>query len=349
MDERTQLTPVDLERLVELDLVRTTEAVALHAFHWLGRGEAGAAHAAAVDAMRGALDITCISGTVVYGETLKPKPNGIQPGEKLGNGYEGSLPIDLAAIPIDGLNMVAQGLPGSLSLLVAARSADDQPALTHITCRYMEKISYGRTVKSGPGQVHLNASVRDNLEIIALKLGKRVQDLSVTVLDRPRHERLIRDIRKAGASVRLIADGDVAACIAPSLPHSGVDAYMGTGGVAETVISAAAIRCLCGDILSRMTPVDEQEKKHIIDTVGEKTCRQHFCAEDLVRGDNVVFCATAISDSPVLRGVVVEGDRAQTCSVMMRTRYNTVRYINSTHDLSRKTVRLRSAQAETSL
>jgi fructose-1,6-bisphosphatase II len=165
-----------------------------------------------------------------------------------------------------------------MSILAAACRNEEQPAFLKVPCQYMEKIAYGPAVKAGPAQVHLEASVRDNLEIIALKLSKRVQDLNVAVLERKRHEKLIADIRKAGASVRLISDGDVAACVAPSLPGSRFDVYMGTGGGAEAVLAAAAIKCLGGDILARMVPTDDEEKGRIVDTLSEKALKQHFHA-----------------------------------------------------------------------
>jgi len=348
MVEQT-IAPLDLERMVELDFVRTTEAAALNAYHWLGKGDPQAAHAAAVDAMRGTLDVTCISATVICGDGLKRMPGGIEDQERLGNWQEGTLQVDLAAMPIDGINLVARGLPGAMVLLASAYRKEDCSAFFYAPCQYMEKIAYGSAVAAGPARLHLEASVRDNLEIIADKLNKRVQDLNVAVLDRKRHEELIDDIRKAGASVRLISDGDVAACIAPSLPASGLDVYMGTGGSAEAVLASAAIKCLGGDLLTRMAPVDEQEKENITETLSAAALQQHYHARDLVGGDSVVFCATGISDSQVLNGVRVEGNAASTYSVVMRARYRTVRYIKATHDLSRKTIRLRSAGAEAKL
>jgi fructose-1,6-bisphosphatase II len=344
--EQRQIDVIDLERLVELDLVRSTEAAALNAFRCLGKGDREAVHAAAVDAMRGTMDSTSVSGTVIFGDGLKPLSGGIEVGEKLGNWHTGTLEIDLATIPIDGTDLVARGVIGALAVIVAVRGQDEKSGLANIPCRYMHKIAYGSGIQSGPGQVHLDASPRDNLEIIAMKLGKRVQDLSVIVLERDRHKELIRDIRKAGASVRLIPDGDIAACIAPSLPHTGIDVYMGIGGGAEAAISAAAIRCLGGNILTRMAPVDEAEKQKVIDLLSKDALKTTYCADDLARGDNVIFCATGITDSCVLRGVHVEGNQATTSSVVMRARYNTVRYIRAIHDLSKKTIRLRSANAE---
>ncbi len=345
-ENQRQIDVVDLERLVELDFVRTTEAAALNAFRWLGKGDPTAAHTAAVDAMRGTLDSTSVSGTVVFGDGLKRQTGGINVGEKLGNWHEGSLAINLATVPIDGIDLVARGIIGALSVIVAVRGDDENSGLAEIPCRYVTKIAYGPAVHAGPAQVHLDASPRDNLEIIAMKLGKRVQDLSVLVLERERHIQLIQDIRKAGASVRLISDGDIAASIAPSLPQTGIDVYMGIGGATEAVVAAAAIRCLDGNILVRMAPVDEADKNMIKEKVSAKALDRVYTADDLARGDNVIFCATGISDSCVLRGVHVDGNQTTTSSAVMRARYKTVRYIRAIHDLTKKTIRLRSANAE---
>ena len=249
----------------------------------------------------------------------------------------------------DGIDLVGQGVPVAIAILAAALRCEQQPAFLDVPCRYMEKIAYGPAVKAGPAQVHLDASVRDNLEIIALKLSKRVQDLSVGVLDRKRHEKLIADIRKAGAAVRLISDGDVAACIAPSVPDANIDVYMGAGGAGEAILAAAAIKCLGGELLARMAPADDAEKQQITDALGPKALKWKLQADDLVRGESVVFCATAISDSFNLRGIHIDGNSTSTYSVVMRAKYRTVRYIKAIHDLSRKTIRLRSAGAEAKL
>ena len=349
MTTQTQIAPIDLERMVELDFVRSTEAAALNAYRWFGKGEPQQAHRAAVDAMRGTLDLINVSGTAVFGDGLKPQPEGIEPGEKLGNWLDGSLEIAIATVPIDGIDLVGRGLSGAVSVMVAACGANAESALLSTQCKYMDKIAYGPDVKAGPSQVHLDASVRDNLEIIALKLGKRVQDLTVVVLDRKRHEKLVHDVRKAGASVRLISDGDITACIATSLGEMGFDVYMGTGGAAEAVMAAAAINCLGGDILARVAPVSEQEKEQVVETMGEDALEKHYHAEDLAQGDNIIFCATGISDSYALQGIHISGSTATTSSVVMRSRYRTVRHIRATHDLAHKTIRLRSANAEAKL
>ena len=340
---------LDLERMVELDFLRTTEAAALNAYRWLGKGNPAAAHAAAVDAMRGTLNLTNIRGTVVVGDNLKPEPGPIEAGEQLGSGQKNSFEADLAVLPTDGAELISMGHVGAMSLLAATHHSEGAPAFMNIPCRYVEKIAYGPAVKKGPAQVHMNASVRDNLEIIALQVDKRVQDLTVNVLDRKRHGKLISDIRKAGASVRLIHEGDVAGAIAPALPDSGIDVYMGTGGSVEAVLAAAALKCMGGDMLTRLTPSNDNEKKRVIAELGEEALSKHFTAEELVRGPSVVFCATGITSSFVLRGIHIEKNTASTYSVVMRARYGTVRYIKADHDLSRKTIRLHSAGAEAML
>jgi len=340
---------LDLERMVELDFLRTTEAAALNAYRWLGKGDPAGVHSAAVDAMRGTLNLTNIRGTVVVGDNLKPQSGPIEAGEQLGSGHKSSFEADLAVLPIDGVELVSMGHVGAMSLLAAAHHSKAASAFMNIPCRYVEKIAYGSAVKKGPAQVHMNASVRDNLEIIALQVDKRVQDLTVNVLDRKRHQKLITDIRKAGASVRLIREGDVAGAVAPALPGSGIDVYMGTGGSVEAVLAAAALKCLGGDMLTRLVPSNDNEKKRVIEELGEESLSKHFTAEDLVRGPSVVFCATGITSSFVLRGIHIEKNTASTYSVVMRARYGTVRYIKADHDLSRKTIRLHSADAEAML
>ena len=339
----------DIERLIELDFVRATESAALNAYRWFGKGDPLAAHVAAVDALRGALDTTSVLGTVVLGDGMNPQPGGIKSGEIMGNSSEEALEVELALVPLDGIDLVGDGLPGAVCALVAASSPDGESCFAQIPCRYMEKIAFGPAVNSGPGKVHLNASVRDNLEIISTQLGKRVQDLNVAVLDRPRHQELIGKIRKAEASVLLIREGDLAACLAPCFPETGVDVYMGTGGGAEALMSSVAIKCLGGDILARLAPVDDAEAKKVIEVLGEGALEKLYCADDLSHGDNVVFCATAISDSPVLDGIKVNGSLASTHSVVMRSRYRTIRYIKTDHDLSRKKIRLHSTNAESNL
>jgi fructose-1,6-bisphosphatase II len=259
----------------------------------------------------------------------------------------------IALDPIDGTTIVSKGLPGAISVIAAATVPDGEDPnsiLADVPSFYMNKISYGPKVKQGPGRIRLDNSVEDNLEIIALKLGKRVQDLTVVILDRPRHERLIHDVRRSGAAIRLISDGDIAGAIAPSLPGSGVDVYMGTGGSPEAVLAAVGIKCLGGEILAQMWPRDEAERKSLKESgVSDAQLAKVYTTDDLAKGDNLIFAATGISDSTLLKGIRFEGTHAITTSIMMRARYHTVRYIKTCHDMDLKTIRLRSDGGEHAL
>jgi len=345
---------IDLERLVGLEFIRATEAAALSAYKWMGKGDKESADFAACDAIRGMFDTVNISGMVTIGEGIKDEAPGIFKGEKLGTWAEGSVKMAIALDPIDGTTIVSKGLPGAISVIAAAtceRASDDpMQLLADIPSFYMNKISFGPRVKQGPGRIRLESPVQDNLEIVALKLQKRVQDLTVVVLDRPRHERLIHDIRRAGAAIRLISDGDIAAAIAPSLPGSGVDVYMGTGGSPEAVLAAAGIKCLGGEILAQMWPRDEAEKKALKDAgVSEAELNKVYLSDDLAKGSRILFAATGISDSTLLRGIRYEDTHVVTNSILMRAKYQTTRYIRTEHNLDRKSIRLRSDAAEHAL
>lgn len=338
---------IDYERMLGLEFVRATEAGALNAYKWMGKGDKESGDFAACDAIRGIFDTISVSGIVTIGEGIKDNAPGIFKGEKLGTWCEGSARMAVALDPIDGTTIVSKGLPGAISVIAAAtcENPEDDPnqMLADIPSFYMNKISYSPRVKHGPGRVRLDNSVQDNLEIIALKLGKRVQDLTVVILDRPRHERLIHDIRRAGAAIRLISDGDIAAAIAPCLPGSGVDVYMGIGGSPEAVLAAAGIKCLGGEILSQMWPRDEAEKKALKEAgVSDADLTRVYSADDLARSKRILFAATGISDSTLLRGIRYEDTAAVTYSILVRSQYQTIRYIRTVHNLDLKTIRLRS-------
>jgi len=331
------------EELIGMDLLRACEAAALNVFHWIGKGDKNAADAAATDALRGMLNLTDMCGTCTIGEGIKDEAPGIFIGEKLGTWRAGSPVVSIAVDPIDGTTLTSKGLPGALAVIAAAKaSGEDHRTLAAIPSFYVEKIAVGPRVKEGTGMVRLGAPVDQNLEIIALKLGKRVRDLIVCVLDRPRHEKLINDIRRTGAAIRLIGDGDVSAAIAPSIPESNVDVYMGSGGSPEAVLAAAAIRCLGGEILARMWPRDENERKQLeADGYGD-LMKKIFTTADMAVGDDVVFVATGITDNSLLHGVAVREHIATTYSVVMRAHSRTVRYVKAYHDLTRKTIHLAS-------
>ncbi|MGI9115914.1 MAG: class II fructose-bisphosphatase, partial [Chthoniobacterales bacterium] len=337
----------DIERIIEFDFLRATEAAALNSLKWLGRGDKEAADAAASDAIRGMFDLMNICGEVVIGEGIKDNAPGIFKGEQLGTWLPGTPQFDIAIDPIDGTTNISKGAPNSISCIAAASPEEDvKVALRDVPSFYMTKLAYGQRViqymqKRGD-KLNLEAPIAETLAIVARALGKRVQDVVVMMLDRPRHKHIVEPIRGAGASLRMISDGDIAAAIAPALLDSGIDLYMGIGGSPEAVLAAAGIKCLGGEMQCKMWPRDEKERAKLIDEGCEKDLDRIFWADDLANGKNILFCATGISDSALLRGVRSQGAVAITHSILMRAKSRTVRFIRATHDLSQKTIRLRS-------
>ena len=342
----------DLERIIEFDLVRATEAAALNASQWLGKGNKNAADQAACDAIRGMFDLLPCCAEVVIGEGIKDEAPGIFLGEHLGTWEPGVVPLDIAVDPVDGTTNISKGLPNVISVMAAASAFDGLgKALRNLPSFYCEKLAYGPRVrnymlKKGVEQVKLEAPIEENVLLIAKILNTPVHELTITMLDRPRHEELVSRIRKVGARLRMIGDGDVAGAIAPSLADSGTDLYAGVGGAPEAVLAAAALRCLGGDIQVKMWPRDEAERKKLVKDGFEKELSKVYNAEDLAQGDGVIFCASGISDSPLLPGVRFIGHTAITHSILMRASTRTVRYIRAVHDLTMKTIRLRSTRAE---
>lgn len=345
----------DLERIIEFDFVRATESAALNTLPWIGRGEKEKADAAACDAIRGMFDLMHIRGEVVIGEGIKDNAPGIFKGEHLGTWLPGSHKFDLALDPIDGTTNVAKGLSGSICCLAAASpEANTEASLKDIPTFYMMKLAYGAKVvrymqRTGIEILSIRNPIEEIIPIVAKALRKRIQDLVVVVLDRPRHARLVDAIRSSNAMVRMISDGDITAAIAPSIPGSGVDLYAGIGGSPEAVLAAAAIRCLGGELQAMMWPRDDEEKKQTVEQGFAQELQRVFCAADLARGNNVIFCATGVSDTALLRGVRISGPTAVTHSILMRARSKTVRIIEAYHDLAHKTIRLRSTKRETSI
>jgi fructose-1,6-bisphosphatase II len=343
----------DVERILEFDFLRATEAAALNTLPWIGRGEKELADAAACDAIRGMFDLMNVCGEVVIGEGIKDNAPGIFKGEHLGTWTPGSHKFDLALDPIDGTTNVSKGLPGSICCLAAASPDNEAEAsLKDVPTFYMMKLAYGVRVvrymqRSGIETVSIRNPIEETLSIIAKALRKRIQDVIVVVLDRPRHVKLIEAIRSTGAMVRMISDGDITAAIAPSIAESGVDLYVGIGGAPEAVLAAAAIRCLGGDLQTMMWPRDEEEQQKVIAEGFREELNRVFYAADLARGKNIIFCATGISETPLLRGVRVLGHTAVTHSILMRARSKTVRMIEAYHDLGHKTIHLRSTKRET--
>src|SRR5258708_22236092 len=342
----------DVERIIEFDFLRATEAAALNTLPWLGRGEKEKADAAACDAMRGMFDLMNICGEVVIGEGIKDNAPGIFKGEHLGTWVPGSPRFDIAIDPIDGATNNSKGAPNSISFIATASPEEGvKVALRDIPSFYMSKLAYGPRVidymKKRGDSLHIEMPIPEMLAIVARAVDKRVQDVAVMMLDRPPHNGIVGQNRAAGASLRMIGDGDIAAAIAPSLPESDVDLYMGIGGSPEAVLAAAAIKCLGGDMQCRMWPRDEKERKSLVAGGYEQDLDRVFSADDLAHGQNIIFCATGISDSALLPGVRARGGvTASTHSILMRAKSKTVRFVRARHDLQIKTIRLRSDNRE---
>jgi fructose-1,6-bisphosphatase II len=307
-------------RNLALDLVRVTEAAALAAGRHMGRGDKTAGDRAAVDAMRLVLNSIEIDGVIVIGEGEKDEAPMLFNGERIG---AGGVAVDIAVDPVDGTRLLALGRSNALSTVaVAERGSMFFPG----PIVYMEKLAVGPEAK---GHVDLRAPIRDNLAAVAKAKGADVSDLTVVILDRPRHEALIGEIRKAGARIRLITDGDVAGALMTAWPDSGIDLLAGVGGSPEGVLAACALRCMGGELLARLYPRDEQEAAkakamgYDLDHV--------LSVDDLVRSGEIFFAATGITDGELLHGVKYTGEGAQTHSLVMRARTGTVREIIATH------------------
>jgi fructose-1,6-bisphosphatase II len=321
----TSRTRVPIERNMAMELVRVTEAAAMAGARHMGMGNKKLVDQAAVDAMRFTLGGISMDGTVVIGEGEKDEAPMLYIGERIGDGSEPA--ADIAVDPIDGTTLLSKGLPGAIAALaLSARGTMTVPREVF----YMDKIAVGPEAKD---VIDINASVEQNLRSIARALHRDVRDLTVVVLDRPRHEKLLRQVRAVGARVKLISDGDVAAGIEAALPESGVDVLMGIGGTPEGVLTAAAIRCTGGAIQCKPWPRDDEERQ--VALAAGLDLERVYQTEDLVGGEDVFFAATGASTGELLRGVRFFGGGAQTQSLVMRSRSGTIRWIDSIHDFSR--------------
>jgi fructose-1,6-bisphosphatase II len=313
------------DRNLALDIVRVTEAAALAAARWMGRGDKEGADGAAVDAMRITLSSVPMTGIVIIGEGEKDEAPMLFNGEVVGDGSGPE--TDIAVDPIDGTTLTAKGRGNALAVIAVSEKGtmfDPGP------CVYMEKIAVGPECV---GVVDLERSPTENLEAVAKAKGESVRDVTVVILERPRHDDLIEEVRTAGARVRLIPDGDVAGAISTAWPESGADILFGIGGTPEGVISAAALKGMGGEIQGRLWPRDDAERQTAIDA-GYDLDRV-LRTDDLVAGDNCFFAATGITDGELLKGVHYDSRGATTQSLVMRSRSGTVRMINARHNLSK--------------
>jgi fructose-1,6-bisphosphatase II len=315
-----------MDRSLTLEIVRVTEAAALASARWMGRGKKDAADQGATSAMRAVLNTIPMDGTIVIGEGEMDEAPMLYIGEKVGNGGNA---VDIAVDPLEGTNIVASGLWNAIAVIAIA----DAGTLLNAPDMYMDKIAVGPKAK---GKVSIANSVTENLQAVAKALDKDISEVTATLLDRPRHDLIVEEIRNAGARIKFIPDGDVAAAINTCFEHTGVDILFGIGGAPEGVLAAAAIKCLGGDIQGRLMPEDDGQRMRC-KQMGIECVDQILTLDDMVKGDDVLFAATGVTDGELLKGVHYAGkDIANTETVVMRAKSGTLRFIKSTHSLSKK-------------
>jgi fructose-1,6-bisphosphatase II len=309
------------DRNLAMELMRATEAAALAGGRWMGRGDKNAADGAAVEAMRVVLSTVAMEGVVVIGEGENDEAPMLFNGEQIGDGTPPSM--DIAVDPIDGTTLTSLGRGGAISVIaMSERGTMFDPG----PCVYMDKIAAG---PAAADVIDINAPVKANLEAVAKALGEKVSDVTAVILDRDRHEDIIKECREAGARIRLIPDGDVAGAISVAWRNSGNDILFGIGGTPEGVISACALQCLGGSIQGKLWPRNDEERTAALDQGYDLD--QVLMIDDLVSGNDVFFAATGITDGELLRGVRFWGDGASTQSLVMRSKSGTIRIIGATH------------------
>jgi fructose-1,6-bisphosphatase II / sedoheptulose-1,7-bisphosphatase len=335
MDAQEQIIDLEekglaMDRNVALELVRVTEAAALAASKLVGMGDKDAADQAAVDAMRDALNTLHMRGRVVIGEGERDEAPMLYIGEEVGDCHESAPKIDIALDPLEGTEITAKG--GHNALAVVAMS--DEGGFLNAPDVYMDKIAFGPGID--PNILDLDAPIEVILEKVARDKGGSVNDLTVCILDRPRHEELIIGVRRAGARISLIGDGDVSAVIATTDPDTGIDIYVGQGGAPEGVLAAAALQCTGGAMLGRLVFRNDDERARA-EKWGISDLDKVYTTDELAKGDNVMFAATGVTDGSMLRGVRRYPGGAKTSSLVMRSKSGTMRRIEAVHNFKRKT------------
>jgi fructose-1,6-bisphosphatase II len=324
----TELIPrkrEELDRNLALELVRVTEAAALAAGRWVGRGDKEGGDGAAVDAMRKLINSISMQGVVVIGEGEKDRAPMLYNGEKVGDGT--GVEVDVAVDPIDGTTLMAKGMPNAVSVLaVAERGAMFDPSAVF----YMQKLAVGPDCVD---VIDINAGVRENLRRIAKVKKSGISDVTVCILDRPRHAQLVQEVREAGARIRFISDGDIAGAISAAREGSETDVLMGVGGTPEGITAACALKCLGGAIQAKLWPSDDAERDKAL-TAGHDLDRV-LHTDDLVTGNNCFFVATGVTSGDLLRGVRYRSGGAYTQSIVMRSKSGTIRIIDSYHRLEK--------------
>ena len=320
-----------MEQVLALEMVRVTEAAAVASARHMGRGDRMEADRAATEAMRRTMDEIDMAGTIVIGEGERDQAPMLYIGEPVGRhgdaDRESSQAIDIAVDPLEGTNLVAMGQANAITVLAAS----ERGGLLHAPDTYLEKLCVGPVAA---GRVDIRLSPTENLGRIASALGRSVSDITVIILDRPRHEALIAEVRDAGARIQLISDGDLSAAISCAVSGTGVHAVMGIGGAPEGVITAAALRCLGGEIQARFRFRNDEERRRAA-AMGHGDPDRVYTTEDLASGDNVVFAATGVTDGDLLRGVRFFGGGARTHSLVMAYRTKQVRFVDTVHMFDR--------------
>lgn len=327
-----------MEFELALEFARVVEDAAIASAHTMGTGDRERADHVATEAMRTTMDTVPMRGTIVIGEGERDQAPMLYIGEHVGAGWHDGekLPeVDIAVDPLEGTNLCATGAPGAITVLAAS----EKGGLLNAPDCYMEKIVVGPSCKDA---VDLDAPVKENLKAIARRLSRDIGDLVVVVLDRPRHEKLIDDIRRAGARIRLITDGDLSAGIAAAVIGTGVHVVMGSGGAPEGVITAAAMRCLNGEILARLV-INTPELEARIEKMGIKDKKRIYTAKDLAPGKHIVFAATGVTDGALMKGVRFFGEGTRTSSIVMTRQSGKVRFVESIHLAKRADVKVRFA------
>ena len=313
------------DRNLALELVRVTEAAAMAAGRWVGRGDKNGGDGAAVDAMRALIGTVAMRGTVVIGEGEKDHAPMLYNGEEVGDGTGPA--CDVAVDPIDGTTLMSKGMAGAVAVIaVSQRGTMFDPSAVF----YMEKIAAG---SEAADVIDITAPVAENVRRVAKAKNGHPEDVTVCILDRPRHVQLAQEVRESGARIKFITDGDVAGAIAAARPGTGVDLLLGIGGTPEGIIAAAALRCTGGALQARLWPRNDEERQKAIDA-GHDLDRV-LTTEDLVRGNDIFFCATGITDGDLLRGVRYYADSVQTQSIVMRSKSGTIRLVDSLHQLGK--------------
>jgi len=320
---------------LSLEVLRVVEDAAIASARTMGYGDPKGSDQMAVEAMRHCLETVPIDGTIVIGEGERDQAPMLFIGEKVGSAKDQAeaLSVDIAVDPLEGTNLCATGAGGAITVLAAS----ERGGLLHAPDCYMEKIVVGPAAK---GAVELDAPVKHNLKAIARRLQRGVDDLVVVVLDRPRHQELMADIREAGARIRLISDGDLSAGIAAAVSGTGVHAVMGSGGAPEGVLTAAALRCLNGEVLGRLVVKDEKQKERM-HAMGIKDTGKVYRTEDMASGRNIIFAASGVTDGNLLKGVRFFGDGIRTQSIVMTLTPAKVRFIDTVHLENKPDVKVR--------